>query len=267
MLYSSTKNMEKIAQYLEQLNLSEVEAKIYITLLQTGAISVKSLAQKTDIKRTTTYFYIDQLAEKGLVTKVVQGTQKQVAPSGLDSLEQLVKEKIETAHTLQQELPDILKTISTTFQKTEGSESAEIKYYKGKLGVKKIYEEALKAKELRSYVNITIMSDKLPENSILFADALKNKTIKIFEIIEDSITSREQTQFQTENANNERYFYKFLPKKIKLFAADTLIYDGKVAIINIEEKISGVVLTNAAYYNNTKELFDFNWETLPNPQK
>ena len=45
--------MEKIVDYLKQLDLSDVEAKLYLTLLQTGPSSVRDLAQTIDIKRTT----------------------------------------------------------------------------------------------------------------------------------------------------------------------------------------------------------------------
>jgi len=253
--------MNKVIEYLEQVGLSEIEAKLYLTLLQDGATSVRNLARATGIQRTSTYDYLNQLVDKGLVYRVVKGTKKQVSANPPEEcLLPLVEERAQTAKTLQNTFSEVLHLFP---QRSETGE-AEIKYYKGKLGVKRIYEEALKAKELRSYVNIASMVDTLPENSILFAEALKNnKDIKIFEIIENSLLSQEQTQFQTNNADHKRYFYKFLPKEVKLSAADTLIYDGKVAIINVRGQITGVVLHNTDYYKNCKELFDFNWNVLP----
>ena len=61
------------------------------------------------------------------------------------------------------------------------------------------------------------------------------------------------------------HFSKTLPLDIKLTANDILIYDGKVAIINIGDKndISGVVLQNKDYYNNSIQLFDLLWRLLP----
>ena len=172
----------------------------------------------------------------------------------------LTEEKLSTAKILQDELPNMLETIKASISPDIDHTESEIKYYKGKNGVKKIYEEALRAKELRSYANISIMHNILPEKSQTFGDALKNN--KMFEIIEDSISSREQIEFQIKNANNERYFYKFLPKEVKLSAADTLIYDNKVAIINVDKQITGVVLHNISYFNNTKAIFDSYWNML-----
>lgn len=135
-------------------------------------------------------------------------------------------------------------------------------YYKGVGGVKKIYEEALQSKELRSYANLAIMEGVFPENLHLFANAFKyNKELKMYEIVEDSEQARKQTSY---SSKNERYFYKFLPPEVKLSAADILIYEGKVSIINIGSQITGVIFRNQEYYNNTMELFDFNWRVLPN---
>lgn len=257
--------MDKIIDYLKQLELSDTEAKLYLTLLKTGPTSVRDLAATIEIKRTTAYLYIDLLIEKGLIMKIVKGSEKFIAANPPEeSLEHLVKDHVEKAKNIQLEFPTMIQTLTTSLPQIREVGEAEIKYYKGRNGVQKIYEEALKAKELRSFVNITIMADTLPENAKIFAHALKNnKNIKIYEIIEESPVSKEQTQFQSNNADNERYFYKFLPHEVKLSAADTLIYDGKVSIINVRNSISGIVLTNTDYYHNSKELFDFIWKVLP----
>lgn len=54
--------------------------------------------------------------------------------------------------------------------------------------------------------------------------------------------------------------------EMKLTAEDIIIFDGKVAIINVRDKITGVVIHNIDYYNNSKELFDYIWNTLPEPE-
>jgi hypothetical protein len=65
-----------------------------------------------------------------------------------------------------------------------------------------------------------------------------------------------------------RHFYKLLLKDVRLTANDILIYDGKVAIINTgdKENVTGVVLENRDYYNNSVQLFDLLWRLLPEPR-
>lgn len=67
-------------------------------------------------------------------------------------------------------------------------------------------------------------------------------------------------------AKNKRFFYKHMPRDIHLTTQDILIYDGTVAIINYEDDIDAIVLHNEYFYNNSKELFDFIWQMLPEPQ-
>src|SRR5690349_21587841 len=135
--------LNKVATYLKQLDLTDEEAKLYLTLLQTGPTSVRDLAETVGIKRTTAYFYIDLLVNKGLIMKLVQGSKKLVAANDPENLQTLVKAKLEEAETIQRGFPDILKTLNISLPKIDGTNEAEIKYYKGKNGVKKIYEEAL----------------------------------------------------------------------------------------------------------------------------
>src|ERR1700744_3984765 len=104
--------MDKIIDYLKQLDLSDVEAKLYLTLFQTGPASVRDLAATINIKRTTAYFYIDQLVEKGLIMKLVKGSKKLVAANDPENLKTLVEEKIKSANAVKEGFPEIIKILN-----------------------------------------------------------------------------------------------------------------------------------------------------------
>lgn len=252
--------MDKIIDYLKQLELSDVEAKLYLTLLKSGPMSVRDLAETIDIKRTTAYFYIDLLTEKGLIMKLVKGSKKLVAANEPENLNELVEAKLASAKAVQQGFPDMLKALSNLPQNNVTND-AEIKYYKGKNGVEKIYEEALSSKELRSYVNLSDVENFFPGNIASFDKALeKNKDLKIYEFVENSPTSQKVIHILSQN---KRYSFKFLPKDVRITASDILIYDGNVAIINLRDKLTGVVFRNKDYFNISLELFEHMWRTLP----
>src|ERR1700728_217032 len=118
--------LDNIVDYLKQLDLSDVEAKLYLTLLKNGPTSVRDLAQTIDIKRTTAYFYIDQLVDKGLIMKLVKGSKKLVAANDPDNLQHLVEKKLTNAEAVQQGFPDILKTINTTLPQMIDAGNAEV---------------------------------------------------------------------------------------------------------------------------------------------
>jgi sugar-specific transcriptional regulator TrmB len=254
--------MDKIVDYLKQLELSDIEAKLYVALLQSGVTGVKELAEKVDVKRTTAYFYIDQLIEKNLIIKVVNKSKKQIAAvDPKEGLEELVKRKLQSAQETKEQFSTMLKSITELNPTVADTQDSEIQYYKGKNGVRKIYEKALQADALRSFVNVTEILEVFPENSQLFDSAFKkNQKIKMYEIVEDSPQARKRF---AATPKLERYFYKLLPENMKLSAQDILIYDNKVAIIHFKDTIYGVVLTNADLYNNFKMLFNFIWKILP----
>jgi sugar-specific transcriptional regulator TrmB len=251
--------MNKLDEYFKQLGLSEPETKFYLTLLKIGSTTVGNLAQVTGNNRTSAYDYIDSLIEKGLVTKLVKGSKSLVtATNPEESLGYLIEEKTQETKALQEDFSKVLPLLPQFQDPGE----AEVRHYKGKNGVRKIYEEALKAKEVRSYVNLSEMGGVFPENSDIFTNAFKhNRELKMFEIFEDSPQSKIAIQNQ---ANNKSFFYKFFPANITLHSVDTLIYDNNVAIINVRNQITGVIFQNTDYYNSSKELFDLIWNVLPN---
>lgn len=61
--------MEKI-KALENLGLSEKEAKVYLALLELGQASGYKVAQKSGVKKPTTYVLLDELRKKELVVKM-----------------------------------------------------------------------------------------------------------------------------------------------------------------------------------------------------
>ncbi|HSW88683.1 MAG TPA: helix-turn-helix domain-containing protein [Candidatus Saccharimonadales bacterium] len=255
--------MNKVLDFLEKLELSDLEAKLYLSLIESGPQTVRDLAKRAAIGRTTSYPYIDLLLEKGLIMKSVKGVHTYViATSPEESLRHIVDQKTKTIQSIQKEFPEVISQLNSSVN-TADIEGAEIKYYKGKTGIMKVYEDALKANELRSYIKLVEIQLAFPNNVFLFDEAFKiNPKLQVKEILYDSSFARNEAK---ELAKNERYSYKFMPEGVKLTSEDILIYDGKVAIIHYrgESNSHTIVLQNIDYYNNSKELFEYMWKTLP----
>ena len=260
--------MKEIVTYLKHLNLSESESKLYLTLLRTGPISVRDLAVMTDIKRTTAYIYIEQLIDKGLVIKVVRGTQKQVAANSPENLESLVQQQVTSAKETFSQFSHVLSLITSTMpDKTEG-EDMEITYIKGIAGIYNIYQEAMAGSEFRLHVNLALLKTLLYPNNVglgydLFEKGIRaNKKLRIYEII--SSTAEESKDFTLEETHKKgRYYYKFMPPKAGLTSPAILLYKNKVVIINGKDVPHAYVLHHKDYYENSVKLFDFIWDVLP----
>lgn len=258
--------MKNNIDYLEQLGFSEVESKLYLLLLKSGSITVAELAEKAKINRTATYSHINTLLEKGIIAKV-KGISNKIAANPPEHLHYLVEQKAIHIGMLQEKLPLVISSLNSVFSPIQNELKSETKYYRGKSGVKAIYQEILHSNKIRAYFNPGDLHKVFPENVKLCSEALfHNQKMKVFEIAEDNQEARSCIEYSRKI--EEKHFWKLLPQDVKLTANDILIYEGKVAIINIRDKqnITGVVLTNKDYYNNSVQLFDLLWRFLPEPK-
>ena len=258
----------RLTDYLTNLDISENEAKLYFKLLETGPLDVRSLAKMLKIKRTTIYNYTDKLIEKKLLMKIVQKSHTLLAANTpAEVIPYLVEQRIQEGKKIQEGLPAFLKQINEAIPHKEEIIQAEIKYYTGKPGVKKIYKESLRAKKLRSYANLEEIEAVFPNNFQLFDNAfLDNSELEMFEIVEQTDLSQAKSDV-SQNAGSERYHYKFFPKNKKMIATDILIYDGNVAFIDLKDEVACVVIRNRSLYNSFVLLFDTMWEFLPEVKK
>lgn len=60
----------QILNELQNLGLTDKEAKVYVALLRLGNASAYAIAEESGLKRPTTYVVLDELRKKGLVNKV-----------------------------------------------------------------------------------------------------------------------------------------------------------------------------------------------------
>ena len=61
-----------LAKQLEQLGLTEKEAKIYVALLEVGEATAQQLATKSGINRATTYVTLENLLKRGLASNITK---------------------------------------------------------------------------------------------------------------------------------------------------------------------------------------------------
>lgn len=254
--------MKKIIEYLEKLDFTKTEAKFYLCLLQKGAMTVSELAEKTNTNRTASYAHVKALLEKGVIYQATSTTNKFVA-NPPTHLHYLLDQKLSNIRQLEEQLNPLVSLLNTSFMRSQHLTDSEIRQYKGRTGIRAIYEDCLSASKIRSYFNPKEIFAYLPENIGIFDKALaNNKKMEICEIVEDSPLARKRASslFHT-----SRHFWKYLPNGVKLTSNDILIYNNKVAIINLidEKNFAGFVLKNKDYYNNSVQLFDLLWKLLP----
>lgn len=129
-------------EVLEKLDLSKNEVKTYLCLLRLGSVSAGPLIKELGMHRAAVYNLLDILIDKGLVHFVVQANRKHFEAQDPDRLLELIDSKKQKLELQESQLKELLPELRQ--QRKLDAESQEGTIYKGKKGLKSIFEDVLK---------------------------------------------------------------------------------------------------------------------------
>lgn len=122
--------MEPLLNKLKSLGYTDKQARVYLTLLSLGSGSVQSIALESGLKRPTVYVILDELIEKGTVSKAIGKRKKSFIPiqpevllGQIEKLYQQTKECIPELVSLMNQKKDT-KTRTLYFEGLLGIEKA-----------------------------------------------------------------------------------------------------------------------------------------------
>jgi HTH-type transcriptional regulator, sugar sensing transcriptional regulator len=126
-------------EQLNQAGLTDNESKVYLALIDLGPSLAGQISRKTGLHRRTVYDITEMLIKKGLIGYILKNNRKLFQASNPDRLLEMIQEK-------QDILSPIVQELQQKFTKTK--EKEETNFYKGKEGLKNIFEEQLNHKEI-----------------------------------------------------------------------------------------------------------------------
>ena len=103
--------MKIVQDYLQELGLSEIEAKLYQGLLEKGPSTAMELATHVGLKRITVHFNIESLIQKGLVTESREGARRQIVAEPPERLKYLLDQRFESIKSLRDKFTSIVTVI------------------------------------------------------------------------------------------------------------------------------------------------------------
>lgn len=125
----------KLTEALQTIGLSDKQTSVYLALLQLGRGSAYSIALKSGLKKPTTYVILDELIEKGLVSRVPRVKKQLYIPHSPHEVFAAAKEKFAQA---EEKLPELLAL-------TKGADTkVNTLYFEGTEGIKQLMEYRVK---------------------------------------------------------------------------------------------------------------------------
>lgn len=240
---------------LQKLGLNEKEVKIYLASLELGYATAQDIAKKSGINRATTYFIIDGLIKKGLITQIEKNKKTYFAAEDPKGLSVIIENKIKEAEETKNVFNDILPHLESIYNLA--AEKPIIRYYEGIEGLKAMRVEFLKTtgKEVVGFTAIDPLMKYFPKHEEEHTLKRVQKGIKSRVIY----TSGKGPVPAATNLKLLREARYVPPEKFN-FTSDISVYENRVSLTFLREKLGGVIIESKELADTMRAIFELSWE-------
>lgn len=237
-----------LQQDLEQIGLSEKEAKVYLAALELGQAPVQDISKKSGVNRATTYVILESLMKKGIITTTEVGKKRLFVAEAPQSLHRVLEEQKTELERRGEQLQGMMKELESVYNLHPNK--PVVRFYEGKEGLKTILEERLKdkPKEVRVFFPADELADLFTEDEI---KEYRQKRLKQDTAYKGIVSMK--------NVNSD-FEYAGELKKVSAekfpFESDIAVYGDKVSFSNLRGNQGGVVIENKAVADTMKAIFD-----------
>ncbi len=241
---------------LKKLGLSEKEIKVYLKLLEYGAISVRSLAELSELNRGTAYDILKKLQEVGLVSYYHSETKQRFVAEDPEKLIKLVEEREAELSRIKTAFVEFIPELKSLQEK--GGCRPVTKLYEGKAGIRFMLDDVLESMEDENERTYYIYSATKSSDDInnAYPDFTKRRIKRGISVRAISLAKGGKT-----SGLDER---KWLGTNEES-ATFIIIYAGKCAFISRDAsgKPVGVIIENQMIYETQKVIFLRLWGLMP----
>lgn len=244
--------MEVIQNFLRELGLTHKEVLIYITLLKLGPQAASVISRKTHIARSSTFFHLDHLIQKGFVKREARANLQYFCAIPPDHLRHLLIRKRQRAE-------DHLEAFEGLLPQLKGlcpqfSTESKVSYFEGVEGICKMID-LVSMKDEPSYF---ILSEQLHpkidlyirRNYISRCREMKSKTQMIGV---EGEKMRDYLEFSEEVCE----WAGVLNQKKASFDLTILIQENATHFLSSHpEDLTGVLIKNPRLANTMRSIFD-----------
>lgn len=247
---------------LKELGFNRREAEAYLALLRLQHGNAHQVAQEAKLERTTTYDLLDDLVERGLATKSVEGKRQSYLAEPVERLVELTEKQRGAASRL---LP-ILRSLPGTNRR-----QPILRYYDTIDGIRRVVMETLNSKEKlrRDFAAVDSIVELLGQRFIdrQVEERVRRKVYARSLRSPDSIRgwSKKDWYLRGDNPKLLREV-RILPGSFS-FVPVIFIHDDVVTIVSSSAETFALVLQSKELSRAMKVLFDATWETAKHVKK
>lgn len=250
--------IEEIKSGLLQLNFSDKEVDIYLSVLQARNSTIPSIAKQTGTSRATVYDLVEKLKAKGFVAEAKRGKKRMiVAESPTNRLYQLLDDK----HAQLEKSKEIVEKILPTIKAINITEDfkPQIRIYEGEKGFRRVWDEIFaEGKDFLSIARIETFLSFVGED---FLEEIMERKVKLglaSRAINEDSPAAAGMQSRDKKFNRET---RLAPKEFKLQSTE-IIFDDKIAMFSTREENIIVVIESRDFAETHRQYFEMLWKFL-----
>lgn len=245
---------------LTKLGFNKEEAKVYISLLESGQTTAGPIVKKTGLHRQVVYDTLEKLKNKELVCEAIKSNRKNWTASSPAQIMQQIKKQENLAKEI---LPDLFSAYKLSGHKQE------VRVFEGIDGFRAIHKNNIEDQPRNSEVMIMGSTGwqwtrNMEKSHFLdqFEKIRMSKNMK-FNIIffekERKETEKLIKEFWLKQPKAQRRTYRFLPDYFES-PVGMQIWEDNITMIIYSETILAIQIKNELVVENFKKYFEFLWK-------
>ncbi len=246
------KDSQALQKSLVEIGLSDKEAGVYIALLELGRGTVSQISRKANINRTTGYDILDSLSSKGLVSISGKEPKQEYSAESPEQLENFVAGEIQKKHAALRKTETLVPELKLLHNI---GDRPRVRFYEGTDGLQQVYEDTLTSHEpIRAFATVDDMHAALPNYFPKYYKRRASAGIHIRAIVPKTEIGIERRRHDKEELRE----MALVPKDTFYFSPEINIYDNKVMIASLREKL-GIIIESAEIADALKKIYELAW--------
>lgn len=249
--------MSPHTQKLQELGLSEKEASVYLAALSLGESTMQTIAERSGIKRATTYLAVESLIHRGLMSSLEKGKKTFFVAESPENLMRIIETREREAQEQKRVLPDIISQLSVLY--TGNGEKPAVRFYEGTEGLETIRRDFINPQytEVFSWTNYDLLAEIFSRDNSVGKERVRRK------IKAKLLYTRKAGPLDPQWANNPAEFResRYVPTDKYPFEGDITIYGNRVAISSFKGKPNSVLIDHPVVAQMMKSFFLLAWES------
>ena len=231
---------------LTHLGFSEKEARIYVACLEVGEGTVMKLSRKSGITRGSTYDILEEMLDKGYVSKVHKDKHMVFSPVNPEILRKRYEERLRHFELAMPEFIGLYNKQSRP----------KVRYFEGIEGIKRVYEDTLTAStDILNYANSQAIRNYWRDYDAEYVRTRAQKKIFLKGVAPSDEFGRKVKREDRDSYRETR----LLPENEFRFTNEINIYDNKVAITSFSNELIGIIIESKEIADTQRDIFKMAW--------